>query len=46
MLVNMHEVCVQPRVFAALADVGLIIRPQTGPEANRCLEEVALDQSQ
>lgn len=30
----------------ALVVGGLIIRPQMEPEANRCLEEAALDQSQ
>lgn len=51
MLVNM-DVCVRggagvrPSVRPALVVVGLIIRPQTEPEANRCLEEAALDQSQ
>lgn len=37
---------VQVSVFPALVVVGLIIRPQMEPEANRCLEEAALDQSQ
>lgn len=36
----------QLSVCPALVVVGPIMRPQTEPEANRCLEEAALDQSQ
>lgn len=37
---------VQPRVSPALVVVALIIRPQMEREANRCLEDAALDQIQ
>lgn len=33
-------------MFPALGIVAIIIRIQAEPEANRCLEEAALDQSQ
>lgn len=42
------DVCagVQPRVSPALVVVAPIIRPQMEREANRCLEDATVDQSQ